>query len=210
MEEDLKKLKNGAGVATIVPIVTDTSSAHVATSPSKEGPRRPAAPPRRPQAVKVVRLADVDQNRFQASDEFDEMRVIEIQVVPSSSILPADGSIEIQVTFFDQDEASGSIIRSRALVPRSNVVPAGDWTADGKFVTASYVVPKGFRQKEAASGRREKYYGYVVRVYHNGALQDQESRPKALLQYSSGRTRSDISKSVSAHAGSGDSTRRTR
>jgi hypothetical protein len=48
-------------------------------------------------------------------------------------------------------------------------------------VTATYVVPKGFRREEARLGRDAQFYGYVVRVYYRDSLLDADARPKTLL-----------------------------
>jgi hypothetical protein len=47
----------------------------------------------------------------------------------------------------------------------------------------AYIVPKDFREKEEAQfGDERTYYGYVVRVYYDGILQDQEGYPSDLLE----------------------------
>ena len=72
----------------------------------------------------------------------------------------------------------GRIVQSRfGSAAQALKVDSEDWGSDEeKEVTATYAVPKGFRE-----GSTEQFYGYVIKVFYHDVLQDQEARPKTLL-----------------------------
>lgn len=138
----------------------------------------------RERALRHVRIAGVEQQKFPVSDEFDEMRVLNVALKPG---VPGQGveteAVRVDVTFFDEDKTTRAVHPTRAAVPKAPLKPEGAWAAGAqKSVSATYLVPRNFRSREALVGRDDSFYGYLVRVYYHGKLQDQDARPKTLLQ----------------------------
>jgi hypothetical protein len=128
-----------------------------------------------------VKLAAVEQQRFPGSEDYDEMRVLNISLqaeAPDEVIDPR--SVSVEVAFFEQDGAD----RSRPVIARREPLqPEGRWSDDEvKTLTATYVVPSGQRARSAAEGRPAQYAGYVVSVFYDGVLQDEDARPRTLME----------------------------
>lgn len=145
--------------------------------------------------VRKVKIASVEQYKFRESEDFDEMRILHIALAPESADqLPNAAAIRVQVSFFDADPASGAVTVTRALAPKDPLTPDGPWRkGEQKIVTATYVLPRGFRASEAKAGRSRQYYGYVVRVLYQGELQDTDARPKTLTSGAGGGSGSGAS-----------------
>ena len=130
--------------------------------------------------LRMIRIASVDQQKFPASDEFDEMRMLNIGLtseVPPEEIDPS--AVHVEVSFFDEG-VSNLVSLTRVIAPKEPLTPDGAWgQEDQKIVTATYMVPAGFRKSEA--GEAGRYYGYRIRVFYHNELQDADARPKALL-----------------------------
>lgn len=133
--------------------------------------------------AKQVAIAAVEAVKLQSTDEYDERRIVNVTLAPSSPDKMLDvQSVRIEVLFFDADRKSGKILRTRALVPQEPLRLEGRWAAgEHRSAEATYLVPKGFRAREAKEGRDAQFYGYLVRVYYHDQLQAQEARPKTLL-----------------------------
>ena len=134
-------------------------------------------------ASRHVMIASVEQQKFPESEEYDEMRLLQITLRQAEGAMQIDpDAVRIEVAFFDEDPTSGEIQLSRVEVPRSSVKLEGTWNEGSEStVTAAYMVPKGFRAREAGDGRQGQYHGYVVGVYYHDALQDEDARPRTLL-----------------------------
>lgn len=133
---------------------------------------------------RVMRVLNVEQMRFPAGDDFDDMRTLNIvlsQTDPTTEVVNED--VTVSVTFFDEDQATNTVFPSRIVKPAENLRPSGGWGADRRsVVSATYVLPKGVREKERAAGHDERYYGYVVRVEYRGHKQDEWAAPRGLLK----------------------------
>lgn len=127
---------------------------------------------------RLLAIAGVDPQRFPQSDEFDEMRALKISLRADQPGQPLDAdAVRVDVTFFDEDVHSGRILPSRFATTRADLRIEGAWAGDEtKTVTATYAVPRGFRE-----GQAERYYGYRVDVYYHDVLQDTTARPRTLL-----------------------------
>lgn len=139
------------------------------------------APPVAPAAA--VRILAADQKKFPESADADEMRVLNIQLGVAGEGRPSvSGPVRVDVEFYDQDTRSGAVSRSRAITVREPLSVEGAWApGERKLLTTTYVVPKGFRAREARENRPSQYYGFVVRVRVNGVQQDLLARPVDLL-----------------------------
>ena len=131
-----------------------------------------------------VKIAAVEGNKFQQSDDFDEMRVLNVTLAPDAEAGAFDGdAVRVLVYFFDEDKKTRAVTLTRAIAPREPLKPEGKWPPDEqKTVTATYVVPRGFRTGEAREGRDEQFYGYMLRLFYRDELQGEDARPRSLLQ----------------------------
>ena len=116
------------------------------------------------------------------------MRMLNIGLAAEAPPAEIDaGAVHVEVSFFDEDPASNQVALTKAIVPTEPLSVDGTWgDEEQKIVTATYVVPPGFRKKEA--GGAKKYYGYRIRVFYHNELQDADARPKALLERTTGAT----------------------
>jgi hypothetical protein len=128
----------------------------------------------------MIKIVSVEQQKFPASDEFDEMRMLNIGLSSEALSEEIDPSaVQVEVSFFDEG-SSNQISRTQAIAPKEPLTPDGAWgLEERKIVTATYVVPPGFRKSEP--GGAKKYYGYLIRVFYRNELQDADARPQTLL-----------------------------
>lgn len=131
-----------------------------------------------------IRITSVERERFQANEEFDEMRLIRITLRPRNN----EGAISsdqvlVVVNFYDRLEGTERLVLTRALVPVEGIRVDGPWSAgETKSVTAAYILKKGFREREEADlGEKRTYEGYRVSVYYRGELQDESAMPRRIL-----------------------------
>jgi tetratricopeptide (TPR) repeat protein len=125
----------------------------------------------------VARIGDIRQRRFPATDDYDEMRIFDIPVEPARPGAELDDrNVRVEVWFFDAESGTGRVLPSRAIGPSGPLVPETENGASS--VTATYVVPKGFRHGQPS----EHFHGYVVRLYYDGELQDVSARPRTLVE----------------------------
>lgn len=132
-----------------------------------------------------IRIVSVDRERFREADEYDEMRTVRITLRPRSveTVIRTD-QLRVQVEFFDRVAGSNRIVPTRAMVQADGLKITGPWPAgEARTVTAAYVIPKGFRDREFAEVKeRRTYEGHRVSVYYQGELQDQQAMPQRLLR----------------------------
>lgn len=132
-----------------------------------------------------LKIVSVEPQRFPENDQFEEMRLLRITLKPKVGEHDLDRSeILVNTLFFDEDASSQDVNPTRAVVPKDALRLDRDWTPEEQqTVTAAYIVPKNFRKTEEEQyGQRCKYYGYLVQVYYREQLQDEDARPKSLLQ----------------------------
>mgnify|MGYP001321812485 CR=1 FL=1 len=132
-----------------------------------------------------VRIVTVDRERFQGNKEFDEMRLVRVNLKPrlSEGALEAD-DVAVWVTFYDRNVANNAVVPTGATVPEEPLRIDGEWAAgEQKAVTATYILPRGFRQDEKdVTGERRIYEGYRVQVFYKEELQDEDALPRTLLE----------------------------
>jgi hypothetical protein len=134
-----------------------------------------AAAPRRP--AHRIRIAAHQQRKLPDSDDYAEMRVVTVGLQADQTVDPA--AVRVDVSFFDRRDDTGETVLTRAVVPRGPLRPDAAWPqAQDREITSSYTVPKA-----GGVGRPERYYGYAVRVFHRGELQDTAARPPELLNH---------------------------
>ncbi|MFH0908967.1 MAG: FHA domain-containing protein [bacterium] len=131
-----------------------------------------------------IRIANVEREKFEANQEFDEMRLLRINVIPRMR----EGGIDVDeficvVVFYDRSQLKETIRPTRAVAPKDALKVEGVWPAgEQKTLAAAYIVPRGFRdEEEKMVGERRAYEGYRILIYYQGVLQDEAARPKSLL-----------------------------
>jgi pSer/pThr/pTyr-binding forkhead associated (FHA) protein len=131
-----------------------------------------------------VRIVSVDRERFQGNKEFDEMRLVRVNLKPRLSEGALDGTdLAVWVTFYDRVVGANKVVPTGATVPEEVLQIDGAWApGEQKTVTATYILPKGFRQDELdTTGERRVYEGYRVQIFYKEELQDEDALPRNLL-----------------------------
>ena len=172
VREDLADLRETMKTLAVQPAPPPPAPA---AAPLQEEASAPAPSP--VPGLRMIRIASVEQQKFPANEEFDEMRMLNISLVsavPPEEIDPA--AVRVEVFFFDQD-SSGRVSPTRAIAPKEPLTLDGTWGQEPhRLITATYVVPAGFRDREDG-----KYYGYRIRVFYGDEIADADARPKTLL-----------------------------
>lgn len=133
-----------------------------------------APPPR-------IRIASVEQHRFPAGADYDELRMLKIilQAEPGARIDAA--ALQLDITFYDRD-AQGLIMPSEGRITQQAADPTPAWGSATEYVlTATCVIPKGQRAAQTAAGAARTYHGYRVRLLYHGQLADETAQPRQLL-----------------------------
>lgn len=131
----------------------------------------------------VIHITSVDRERFRATADYDELRLLRITLRRGNDPAPILArDVRIKVEFFDRVEGSDRIVASGALVEDDGLQLVGAWpSGEARTVTASYMVTRGFRETERARvGERRSYEGYRVSVYYKNQLQDQAVMPRRI------------------------------
>ena len=97
--------------------------------------------------VPVLKIAQMQQTRFQASDDYDEMRVLNIGLSPAHPGTRMDrDAVQVEVIFYDRDPESGAVEPTEAKVSQETTEPTAAWGHDTeKLVSATYLVPTDLR-----------------------------------------------------------------
>jgi pSer/pThr/pTyr-binding forkhead associated (FHA) protein len=130
-----------------------------------------------------VRLDKVHRQRVTNHPEFDDMHIITMVLKPKVSRKYIHGEdVKVEITFYDREKGSDRIVPTAVSVPDELIEFSGPWDqAQRRTVNATYVVPNGYRDEEKESiGSERDYYGYVIRVFYEGQLQDREVWPEDL------------------------------
>lgn len=131
-----------------------------------------------------IRIVSVDRERLPSAKDYDEMRILRINLKSRLSEGPIDGDdVEVMVTFYDRVAGKDEVTPSGATVPEEALRVDSAWAAgEQKSVTATYTLPKGFRQDEQdTTGQTRVYEGYRVQVFYKRELQDEDALPRSLL-----------------------------
>lgn len=131
---------------------------------------------------KSLRIVSVDRERFQSTKEYDEMRVLRINMRARATD-PVDASaVRVQIVFYDRNTLDDKIVPTRAIAPDNALRVEGRWgPGETRAVTATYTVPRDFRAEEYRSIKQRRVYeGYRIRVFYKGELQDEDAMPKSL------------------------------
>lgn len=132
-----------------------------------------------------IRIMSVDRERFQGNKEFDEMRIIRVNMRPRMGEGRIDvDDVRVWVVFFDRVLGAQEVVPSGATVPEEPLRVETAWGAgEQKNVTATYILPKSFRaDEEVLTGQKRVYEGYRVQLWYKGELQDEDALPSALMK----------------------------
>ena len=177
VREDLANLRETMKTLALQPAPPPPAPAAgpIPQAQDKEKPARAYTP-----GLRAIKIASVEQRRFPASEDFDEMRLLNIGLtseLPPEEIDPS--AVRVEVSFFDEGP-SNRVGLTKVIAPKEPLALEGAWGQEQqKIVTATYMVPPGFRSREGGAG---KYHGYRIRVFYHNELQDADARPKTLLE----------------------------
>ena len=133
----------------------------------------------------IVRIASVEQHKFPGNASYEEMRTLTIKLKLVSTNEMNTDSVTVEVGFFDirfdKNTENGDIVPSGMLFPRTQTKVSGPWYQDQqKVVTATYTVPN---TNMPTGVRRPQFYGFTIRIFNGGVLQDQTCRPADLRNF---------------------------
>ncbi len=153
------------------------------------------------QAGDALSIASVDQLRFRAGEEYDEMRIIKVDIRydASKGTIDPEG-LRLIAHFFEEDRETGEVRISEAMPEaeatlesiRHEVIPVFS-------VAATYVVPRGYYDRQS---RDIRYHGFLLQLRYKDAVLAEYGRPAALEETYGGdqfdRTGSDQARVTSA------------
>jgi hypothetical protein len=142
-----------------------------ATSPASLSPAPIPAAPELGRAIAITEVTEMEK-RGPRGETFI------VATIGMTSRTSADkNNIEIRVLFFDVDR-NNEMHPTDAQVTYEWLTPVRDWTDPApKYLAATYLQRRPFRR----SPEQLHYGGFVVRVYCDGKLQDERSKPEALI-----------------------------
>ena len=169
-----------ASTATATPTPTQvvTVALNKKPPPAIEKAPTPKGPEQR------LLITSMDHQKFPQNNEFEEMRLIRIGLKPHEGERKLKANeVRVLVSFFDRDQVTGEIRKSRVATPKGALRLESDLSStEPRVVTAAYVVPQGFRKlEEREYSEKRSYYGYRVQVFYGDRLQDEDAKPKTLL-----------------------------
>ena len=134
-----------------------------------------------PRQLRIVDMQKVDQS---GDPNVDERWLVRFSVRASTGEkFAATQEVQIQARFYDRFD-TGEVVETNAQTTRELEIPAVWESFDRKTFTAQYVAAKGLRKKEVEeTGKRRRSYGYIVRVFYRGKLQDEKSSPEKLVAF---------------------------
>jgi hypothetical protein len=131
----------------------------------------------------AVRIESIEQIRFQETPEYDEMRMVKILLSYDRSLGPIDPEgVRLLVYFFEQDPDTYRIELSKLQPYIESKLTERQMEGGDQFrLTVSYVVPKGYYQREPGANRH-RYFGFIARLHYFDRLVDEQARPPKLLE----------------------------
>jgi hypothetical protein len=125
-----------------------------------------------------IKIVEAGINKFPENERYHEMRLLSLRLVATELQKEIDpDAVRVDFRFYDQDPQTGRIMPSTARISSVPVAIPGPWRAtEEKPLEASYVAPP----VTVTNGPPARYYGFVVRVYYYGALQDERIQPRDL------------------------------
>ena len=141
--------------------------------------------------VEKIRILSTDMRRLPETLDSDEVRILQIQIeLERGSPAIRREDVEIRVTFYDRTEHDGRVRPSQAKINSPSLALDGSlWTPPTvQQVTATYVIPHGFRRREQQTlGGRNAYFGFAVEVLVRNTLKARLVKPAQLETITYGR-----------------------
>ncbi|MEI6807702.1 MAG: FHA domain-containing protein [bacterium] len=132
-------------------------------------------------SVPVIKIVSTEQNKFPSTDSYQEMRTLTIKLKQAATIDIEPDSVTMEVIFYDRDNVSGDVFPSRMIAPQNPMKIAGPWNQDlQKVTTATYTVPSA---STFTGVRLQQFYGFTIRIFQAGILQDQTCKPADLRTF---------------------------
>lgn len=133
-----------------------------------------------------VKIGEIRRKKFPDPDheKYEEIRLVEIPLSARKSLGPIQPrDLEVTVNFFEKETDTGRLVASVVRTPKKPLELQEAWNPAADVVlTALYMVS---RESFTEDGRQYKdsrrFYGYVVRVYYQGRLEDEAAFPSSLL-----------------------------
>jgi hypothetical protein len=131
-----------------------------------------------------LRIGALRRNRLPLREGFEEIRMVrfEVSLDPEQPPIRAEG-VHFDVRFVDRVVEGQEVFVSRVPVSAENLTVQPPWSLEEeREFSVLYMVPEGFRERDAAErGARLQFYGFLVRAYYDGILQDVKAFPGSLL-----------------------------
>ncbi|MFO1528747.1 MAG: hypothetical protein U1F77_03170 [Kiritimatiellia bacterium] len=120
-----------------------------------------------------------------ASDQYEDMRLINLALFTHAfASRSAKGSdVRVSMTVYDRLQTCACPVTQIKLTTDPQTLPAEIRPGQRVDLQFAYVVPVGFRSKQARqTGNSLSYHGFVVEIYHMGRLPGRIAKPESLLQ----------------------------
>ncbi|PAW78297.1 MAG: hypothetical protein B9S32_07125 [Verrucomicrobia bacterium Tous-C9LFEB] len=154
---------------------TGTSANNAPPATTVSAPVAPTTAVTATRALFVDRIEKTNTASNGSNNEFTMRVVLGAGIIPGG-IQP--GKVDIKLYFYDL-QASGAIVPSRAQL-KVNFLGSRQTWANGQRETlmATYLL-----SPDQARIYNQKYYGYMLRIYYDGKLQDERAEPDNLLKF---------------------------
>jgi hypothetical protein len=125
-----------------------------------------------------VKITGAGMTKFPETETFREMRLLTVRLAATELQKELDArAVRAEVWFYDRNRQGGGVVPTSAKVPTNTMMFAGIWRAtEERAVEVSYLVPANVD----AAARPAEYYGFIVRLYYYGGLQDEWAQPRDL------------------------------
>jgi hypothetical protein len=137
-------------------------------------PSSPSATPTAPELGRAIAITGLTES-VRRGMRGETLVVANIGLTPRTTA--EKEQVEIDVAFFDLDR-DNQMHPTDAQITYQWLTPERDWTEPApKYLEATYLQPRPFRRDP----ERLRYGGFIVRIYSDGKLQDERSKPETLI-----------------------------
>lgn len=163
--------RNAASLTNTLPLAVSNAVPKMLVSKTNEPPMRPLSG--------MIKITGTEIIKFPETEQFKEMRLLTIQLTASEIQKKLDPeAVRVEVIFMNQDKSTGQIIPTSAQGQPTLLAVQGKWLGtEQKTVMASYVATA----PPPPTDRATHYYGFSLRVFYYGTLQDELSQPRVLI-----------------------------
>lgn len=141
----------------------------------------PASRPVSDQREADFRITQVDTARFQASDRYDDMRMLTITLEYNPAVTLNLDTLRVRATFYEQDRASNQLVPSAATPEAETEL---HWGARNGLLTATitYLAPAGYLEEPKRQGRLLRYFGAQIELREGNQVLANRAVPPALAK----------------------------